>query len=569
VGSSKKTPSAQGSGQGQQFLASDNGARPVTPPHNLDAERAVLGSCLIDKDAISTAADYLTPKDFYSTAHQRIFEAILKLWGNGTVIDLMTVYDELCKVEQIEEIGGLAYLSCLEQYVMTTTNVGHHAFIVREKARKRRLISEYVERLNETYQDSEDTDVIIETSFENLTEINLDSPARSVRPAAPIVEEIMAQQEDLRNDKRNVSGLRTGLDHLDGMTLGLHNGELILIAARPSQGKTALAGTIAANVAVAATQQTPVGIFSLEMSAEAIMQRVLSTIARIPGKCLRTGKYTPEQWRRLTERVPAVQSAPILIDDTPGITSQILRARARRIASENPDLGLLIVDYIQLMRGSERAGREGRQREVAEIAGDLKSLARELDIPVIGLSQLSRDPEKGFGKPRKPRLSDLRDSGALEQDADVVMFIHRDLTKEYREKPFDHEFPETNPSVVADLIIGKQRNGPVGEIQLQFFRQFTHFDTLDRASWRQDPEDAAGQKPPKGVDEIIAVLRREGAPLAPMDIRRKLEERLGGQTPTGSTLNRWISIAAQSGAIVKVGGQYRIAEEDEKQEEGK
>lgn len=454
------------------------------PPHNLDAERAVLGSLLIDPDAVSVVADLLQPEDFYSTPHQLVYKAVLRLWQNETPADLMTLYDELRKVEQLEEIGGLAYLTSLEHCVMSTANVEHHAMIVRQKHRLRRLIQGTHEILDTCYREEKEPDEILEDAQRKVFEIASDRSTRRFAHLSEVVDKGLEYISRRRSDHLDLTGVRTHYDHLDEMTLGLQPSDLIIVAARPSIGKTAFALNVAANVAL--LEEKPVGIFSLEMSADQIQQRMLSSLARVPMYRIRSGYINQHQFELLEEKGALLRAAPVYIDDAPALTVQELRARARRLKIEVPDLALIVVDYIQLMRGSSRAARESRQREVAEIAGELKALARQFDLPIVALSQLSRLIEQREKKIiARPKLSDLRESGALEQDADVVLFVHRDPANE---PPIDQrlEGDSNMPAPVrASIIIGKQRNGPTGEVQLLFFRQFTQFLTLAKEHWER------------------------------------------------------------------------------------
>jgi len=454
-----------------------------TPPHNLDAERAVLGSMLIDATAIPVVADLLRPEDFYSTPHQRIYEAVLRLSHAGTPVDMMTLHNELRKVEQIEEVGGLAYLTSLEQYVMTTANVAHHAVIVREKSRLRRLIVGANDILDSCYREEKEPEEVLEEAQHRIFEITQDRITRGFVHLSDIVDRGLEFIRRRRSDHADVTGVRTHYDHLDQMTLGFQPSDLIIIAARPSMGKTAFALNIAANVAL--LEGRPVGAFSLEMSADQIQQRLLSSIARVPMHRIRSGYLGQSQFQLIEEKAEVLRHAPLYIDDTPALSMQELRARARRLKIEQPELAMLVIDYIQLMRGSARASRESRQREVAEIAGELKALARQLDVPIVALSQLSRLIEQRERTIARPKLSDLRESGALEQDADVVLFVHRDPS---REPPLDQyldgEGQQPEP-VRVSIIIGKQRNGPTGEVQMLFIRQFTQFVTLAKEYWER------------------------------------------------------------------------------------
>ncbi|MCX8038447.1 MAG: replicative DNA helicase [Candidatus Sumerlaeia bacterium] len=453
-----------------------------TLPHNLDAERAVLGSILIDASTIPIVSDLLRAEDFYSTAHQRIFEAVLRLSHAGKPVDLMTLADEIRRADQMEAVGGLAYLSTLEQHVLSTANVAHHALIVRQKSRLRRLIIGTTEILDDCYRDERDPDEIFEDAQKKVFEIAHDRLSRSFTHVSGIVDRGLEFIQRRRSDHTEITGVKTHFDHLDQMTLGFQPSDLIIIAARPSMGKTAFALNIAANVAL--FDGKPVGIFSLEMSADQIQQRLLSSLARVPMYLIRSGYLSHGQFEIIQEKARILKQAPLYIDDTSALNIQDLRARARRLKVEVPDLAMLVIDYIQLMRGSERASRESRQREVAEIAGELKALARQLNIPIVALSQLSRLIEQRERTIARPKLSDLRESGALEQDADVVMFVHRNPA---HEPPLDQTLDDgQQPEPVrASIIIGKQRNGPTGEVQMLFVRQFTQFVTLARDYWER------------------------------------------------------------------------------------
>jgi len=456
---------------------------PQTPPHNLDAEKAVLGSMLIDATSIPTVADLLVPEDFYSTPHQRIYEAALRLHHDGKPVDLMTLSNELRRVEKIEEIGGLAYLSSLEHHVLTTANVAHHAMIVRQKNRLRRLIAGATEILDECYREEKEPEEVLEDAQHRVFEITQDRVGPGFSHMSELVDRGLEFIRRHRSDHGEITGIKTHYAHLDEMTLGLQKSDLVIIAARPSMGKTAFALNIATNVGL--LEGRPVGVFSLEMSADQIHQRLLSSIARVPMHHIRSGYLNQREFQALEEKAGLLRQAPIYVDDTAALSIQELRARARRLKIEQPDLAMIVVDYIQLMHGSAKASRESRQREVAEIAGELKALARQLDLPIVALSQLSRLIEQREKTIARPKLSDLRESGALEQDADVVLFVHRDPT---REPPLDQyldaESRQPEP-VRVSIIIGKQRNGPTGEVQMLFIRQFTQFVTLAKEYWER------------------------------------------------------------------------------------
>jgi replicative DNA helicase len=538
----------------------------LTAPHNLDAEKAVLGSLFINNGVIPLVATILKPADFYSTPHQHIFRAIVRLNESGVAVDEMTVFDELKRLKKIEETGGRVYLSSLEAQVMASTNVRHHADIVRKHSLLRRIIYSCTETLNACQEQQEDPEELIAGYQQTALELSTDMPVDTVTWVADATQPVLDEIERLHADKRDISGLRTHFVDLDQMLMGFQPSDLIILAARPSMGKTALALNIAKNVALINDPALPVLFFSMEMSANQILHRLLSMLSRVTMHHLRTGAFDKNDWQRLVEQANILGAAPIAIDDTPALTAKELCTRARRVKAETPDLALIVVDYVQLMRGSKNASRENRQREVAEISGELKALARQLNVPVLMLSQFSRKVEDrdkyGFAK---PRLSDLRESGALEQDADVVLFIHR---YPHKEPPLDESvMTQDGPMPAAAhawIIVAKQRNGPTGEIQMNFIRQFTAFRTMVRSAWvDEDDIGKARKKKGAGSKDVIKVLTEHG-PLSHKDLVEKLVEVV--EIGISTAKNRVKE--AQRAALIRLNekAQYELCEKPAEEE---
>jgi replicative DNA helicase len=434
-------------------------------PHNLDAERSILGSIILENGALNQAQEILREDDFYREGHRRIFRVMGTLHEGSSVIDLVTLKNELQRSGDLDAVGGLAYISSLVDGVPKSANVEHYARIVREKSILRNLIDTGNRMINLCYQAEGTAEDVLDEAQKQLFSIaegNLKTgfvPVRSV--AAPTLEYI----DRLHERKELITGVPTGFERLDELTSGFQSKDLVVVAARPSMGKTALALNMAEHVAVKAGRT--VGVFSLEMSKEQLFLRLLCAHARVNAHHLRTGRLGRDEWTRLTLAFGELTDAKIFIDDTPGISLFEMRAKSRRLKAER-GLDLLIVDYLQLVRG--RARYENRTQEISDISRSLKGLAKELGIPVIALSQLSRAPEQRGGDHR-PQLSDLRESGAIEQDADVVLFI-------FREEVYK---PTEENRGVAQIIIGKQRNGPIGTIDLAFLKEYTKFENLE---WR-------------------------------------------------------------------------------------
>ena len=436
------------------------------PPQSVEAEQAVLGAALIEREAISKVAEFLRPEDFYREAHRLIFNTVLQLFNKNDAVDLVTVVEHLRKDDKLEGAGGIAYVTSLANSVPTAANVLYHARIVEEKALLRQLINAATEIAGMGYEGSEEVATIIDTAEKKILGVSSRKVGRDFTPIKSIIFDAFTKIEQLYETKGGITGLSSGFKDLDQLTSGFQPSDLILIAARPSMGKTAFVLNIAQNVAIRSKQA--VAFFSLEMSKEQLVQRMLCAEAVIDSQRLRIGQLEEGDWKKLINGADRLAAAPIFIDDTPGITVMEMRAKARRLKIEY-DLKLIIIDYLQLMQGaSSGRGSENRQQEISEISRSLKSLARELNVPVIALSQLSRSVESRQVK--KPMLSDLRESGSLEQDADIVAFLYRE----------DYYNPDTEHKNITEVIIAKHRNGPVDTVQLFFHKQFTKFSDLSK-----------------------------------------------------------------------------------------
>jgi replicative DNA helicase len=436
-----------------------------TLPHNLEAERSVLGAILLHNDAFNLAAEVVDAKDFYRDAHRRIFDKMVKLVERGGAIDLVTLKEELGRSGDLDEVGGPAYITALVDGLPRYMNVEHYARIVKEKATLRNLIFSATKILATAYEAEEEADVILDQAEHAIFEIADDKVRDGFVSLRDLAQSSLDTIEKLHARKELVTGVPTGFTDLDELTSGLQASDLIIVAGRPSMGKTSLVLNIAQHVGTK-TAKT-VGMFSLEMSKEQLFLRLLTAEARIDAQRMRRGFLGERDWGRLSQAIGTLSEAKIFIDDTPSIGILEMRAKCRRLASEH-ELDLVIIDYIQLMQGRGRF--ENRTLELASISRSLKGLAKELRVPIVVLSQLSRAPESRAD--HRPQLSDLRESGALEQDADVVVFIYReDLYADKSQPPADNEG-------VAELIIGKQRNGPTGVVKLAFIREYTRFENL-------------------------------------------------------------------------------------------
>ena len=435
-----------------------------TLPSNLEAERSILGAILLDDKAFLSVFETLKAQDFYLESHRRIFEKMSNLTNSSRPIDLITLKDELQRASELESAGGAAYLASLTDGLPRAINIEFYAGIVKEKSTLRRLIQVSNEAMARSYQDEEPAQEVLQYVEKAIFDIAGQHFHTGFSPISPIVSDVFKQIEELSNKKAAVTGLETGFVDLDRMTAGLHRGDLIIVAARPSLGKTSLCLNIAEHAAI--KNKNSVGIFSLEMSKEQLVKRLLCSESRIDAHRVNTGYLNKDDWNRLSRASGDLSETRIFIDDTASITVPELRTKARRLSLEH-GLDLIIVDYLQLMSGSGQR-YENRTQEISQISRGLKGIAKELEVPLIAVSQLSRAVESRTGEHRRPQLSDLRESGSIEQDADVVMFIYRE----------DMTNPTEENMGKAELIIGKQRNGPTGSVELAFLKQFTRFDNL-------------------------------------------------------------------------------------------
>ncbi|MFB3883762.1 MAG: replicative DNA helicase [Thermodesulfobacteriota bacterium] len=433
------------------------------PPQNIEAEQSVLGGILIENEAMNKVMEILTLDDFYREAHRRILNALINLSERDEPADLITLTNELRKDGQLDSIGGASYLASLIDSVPTAANIEYYARIVKEKAVLRKLIQTSTEIITQSYQDRGDVEGFLDEAERAIFEISERRVKPSFYPIRDIVKESFKTLEKLFEKKELVTGVPSGFKELDRLTAGFHPSDLIIVAGRPSMGKTAFCLNLTQYAAI--EKRIPVAIFSLEMSKEQLVIRMLCSEAQVEGTRLRTGFLMESDWPKLTLAAGNLSDAPIFIDDTAAASVLELRAKARRLKAEH-GLGMVIIDYLQLMKGRTRV--ESRQQEISEISRSLKALAKELNIPVIAVSQLSRKTEERTGN--RPQLSDLRESGAIEQDADLILFIYRDEV---------YNRSEDNPNKgIAEVIIGKQRNGPIGTIKLAFLDKFTAFKDL-------------------------------------------------------------------------------------------
>ena len=436
------------------------------PPYSLEAEMSVLGGMFIDADAVVKAIEVVDDSMFYREGHRRLYRAMLKLWEQGEVIDSVTLSEQLKGAGDYEAIGGATYLAQLLDAVPTAANVEYHARIVREKALLRRLIEAATSIIQSTYEAGGEVEALLDEAEQKIFQIAQTHNRKGFVWIKELLWPAMEQIEQLSQNSSPITGVPTGFGDLDMMTAGFQKGDLIIVAARPSMGKTAFTLNLAQHAAISARRA--VAFFSLEMSKESLVQRMLTSEARVDASRVRTGRLRDDDYPRLAQAAGLLNTAPIYVDDTPAISILEMRAKARRLKADRPDLALVIVDYLQLMQGNGKT--ENRQQEVSEISRGLKSLAKELDTPVVALSQLSRAVESRPDK--RPMMSDLRESGALEQDADVIAFLYR---PEYYHGPTDKDGNSLEGR--AELIIGKQRNGATGTVHLVFHKEFTRFES--------------------------------------------------------------------------------------------
>tara|TARA_Y100001935_G_scaffold224416_1_gene200828 strand:+ start:245792 stop:247324 length:1533 start_codon:yes stop_codon:yes gene_type:complete len=444
------------------------------PPQAVEVEEAVLGAMLIEHGAATIALQMLKPEDFYKPANKHVFETLSNLYERDNPLDLLTVENELRDKGLLDTVGGSTYLSDLTRSVSSAANIEYHAQIITEKAIKRNLILSCTDVIKESYDSTSDAYDVLDEAEQLIFDLANQKSRSTAKPVADILKDTLAYLEDMRGKKYGITGVPSGLQ-VDQMTAGWQKGDLVIIAARPSMGKTAFVLTAARNAAMHPDEnlRTPVAIFSLEMSNQSLVQRLLTMEARVRADEARKGQLNDDSFKNLIEAAGRLFTADLFIDDTPAITLMELRTKCRRLKSEH-DIGLIIIDYLQLMQGSAKdAG--SREQEIASISRGLKSLAKELDVPVIALSQLSRAVEQRGGD-KRPQLSDLRESGSIEQDADIVIFLYR---PEYYGITTTAEGQST--AGMAEVIIGKQRNGPVGSKMLYFVKDYARFENLTSA----------------------------------------------------------------------------------------
>ena len=432
------------------------------PPHNIDAEQSVLGAMLLDREAVISVTEKLRDEHFYKENHKEIYRAMLDLYGKNEPVDLVTVSEELKKAGILEEAGGVSYLTDLSNAVPITANARYYADIIEEKAILRQLIDAGKAIVDKGYA-AEDVKMLMDDAERRIFEISQKKNTQAFAIVKDVLQDTLDYMELLAGSESGYTGLPTGFHDIDKMTSGLQKSDLILIAARPSMGKTALGINISQSIAV--KNDKSVALFSLEMSKEQLVQRMLSSQAHVEITKIRTGKLTEEEWMKVAGATVPLGKAKIHIDDTPGITVMEIKAKARRLKMES-GLDLILIDYLQLMSSDSRS--ESRQQEISAISRGLKGLARELECPVIALSQLSRAPEQRSD--HRPILSDLRDSGAIEQDADIVMFLYRD----------DYYHEDSENKNIGEVIIAKQRNGPTGTVKLAWLGKYTKFGNMQR-----------------------------------------------------------------------------------------
>jgi replicative DNA helicase len=435
----------------------------MVPPHSVEAEQAVLGCMLLDSDVIPTVTELIRSSDFYREDHREICEAITDIVEQAGPVDIITVSEQLQRRGTLEKAGGMDYLASITSAVPTTANARHYAKIVEGKSLLRKLIKAAQEIAGMSYEAADEAEFVLDRAEKSIFDIIERRSTQGFAHIKDVLLEAFIRLEELYNSKSPITGVPTGFTDLDMKTAGLQNSDLVLIAARPGMGKTALALNIAQYAAV--QKHVPVALFNLEMSKDQLVNRMLCSEVMVDSHRMRTGRLDDEDWKKIARALGPLSEAPIYIDDTPGVTVMDIRAKCRRLKLEKK-LGLVVIDYLQLMRGREKA--ESRQQEVSEISRSLKILAKELSVPVLTMSQLSRGPESRSD--HRPMLSDLRESGAIEQDADIVMFLYRD----------DYYNPDSEKKNRAEIIIAKHRNGSTGTIYLKWFDKYTKFANLER-----------------------------------------------------------------------------------------
>lgn len=428
------------------------------PPHSVESEQSILGSIILDKDAIITVAETINPSDFYKEAHKIIYESMLSLNSNNEPIDLITLIEELRKEGHLDNIGGISYLTSLSTIVPTTSNVKYYANIVKEKSVMRQLIKASNEIINLGYDASTDVQEILNKAEKNIFDISQEKSGDDIQPINAVLQDTFDMIENLCTEKKEVTGITTGFKDLNKKINGLQRTDLILLAARPAMGKTAFSLNLVQNAALKG--DASVAVFSLEMSKEQLVQRMLSAQSNVELSKIKTGTLGESDWPRIIDGMAVLSEAKIFIDDTPGIKISEIRSKCRRLKMEK-GLDLILIDYLQLMEGEGK--NENRQQEIAKISRSLKILAKELDCPVVALSQLSRSPE--LRKDHRPILSDLRESGSIEQDADIVMFLYRD----------EYYHDDSEKKNIGEVIVAKNRHGETGNVELVWFGQVQKF----------------------------------------------------------------------------------------------
>ncbi|OTN74997.1 replicative DNA helicase [Enterococcus sp. 8G7_MSG3316] len=440
------------------------------PPQDIEAEQAVLGAIFLDAEAIIDAMEVIAPQDFYRRSHQIIFQAMIQLNDRSEAIDLITLKAEIEKSSSLEDVGGLTYLTELSQASPSAASIAYYAKIVDDKATLRNLIQTASRIVTQGFEQDEDVQSIIDQAEKSILEVSEKRNSNGFQSIADVLNRTIENIDQLAQNNEEITGLPTGYPALDKMTAGLQKEELIILAARPAVGKTAFALNIAQNVGTKTDRS--VAIFSLEMGAESLVNRMLCAEGSIEAGHLRTGQLSEEEWRNLIVAMGSLSNASIYIDDTPGIKISEIRARCRKLAQEKGNLGLILIDYLQLIEGT---GRENRQQEVSEISRQLKKLAKELKVPVIALSQLSRGVEQRQDK--RPVLSDIRESGSIEQDADIVAFLYRDDYYRSEEGEDDNQEEQQDNNVI-EVIIEKNRSGARGTVELLFIKEYNKFSSV-------------------------------------------------------------------------------------------
>jgi replicative DNA helicase len=437
---------------------------PTVPPHDLDAEESVLGAMLVSENAIAIVSEMLRAEDFYRRSHATMYETILQLYGEGGTVDSITLINALQNRGQLDEVGGKAAVHTLASTVPAVANAYRYAEIVRDSSTYRNLIRAGTEIAQLGYERLGEPQELVDQAEQVVFSIADQRITSDFSPISTLLNESFERISQLHESGREITGVATGYRKLDKITAGFQPSNLIILAARPGMGKTSLALNIAAHVGI--RENLPVAIFSIEMSRDEVTQRLMCSEGKVDSSRLRTGKLAPDEWPKLTAACSTLQEAPIYVDDTAGITALEIKAKARRLKARHPNLALVVIDYLQLMSGGGRF--DNRVNEISHISRQLKLIARDLEVPVLALSQLSRAVEQRPAKDRRPQLSDLRESGSIEQDADLVMFVYRD----------DYYDPESEHKGEAELIIGKHRNGPLDSVQLAYQGRYTRFANL-------------------------------------------------------------------------------------------